>query len=384
MEETRLPDLVCLSHLRWSFVFQRPQHLMTRFGRERRVFFVEEPMPADDGKARMDVHHVSPGVWVAVPRLPPEVTGAEGERVQARLLRELLAANAVREYVLWYWTPMALGLTRNLAPVAVVFDCMDELSLFRDPPPLLLRREAELIRRADVMFTGGMSLYEHKRSRHPNVHGVPSSVDAKHFCAARQPQPDPDDQARISRPRLGFFGVIDERFDVELFQGVARARPGWQLVVLGPTAKIDPSVLPREDNIHWLGPKGYRDLPRYLAGWDVGFMPFARNEATRFISPTKTPEFLAAGLPVVSTSIRDVVTPYGELGLVRIADTVEEVVEAVEELLEGDRSAFLRQADAFLASTSWDLTWLRMKTLLDSACRSASPSSFPEPAVNTA
>lgn len=368
MELPRLPDLVCLSHLRWNFVFQRPQHLMSRFARERRVFFFEEPLPAeDDDLPRLDVRRTEEGVVVAVPRLRAGVDPAEAEQSQGELLRALLREHSVQEFVAWYWTPMALGYSAALEPLAVAFDCMDELSTFKGASPLLLEREAALISRTDVMFTGGMSLFEHKRALHPNVHGVPSSVDVEHFSAARTVQPEPPDQAGIPHPRLGFFGVIDERFDVELLRAAAAERPGWQWVMLGPTAKIDPAELPRAPNIHWLGGKSYKELPRYLAGWDVGVMPFARNDSTRFISPTKTPEFLAAGLPVVSTSIRDVVTPYGELGLVCIADDPRSLVRCVETLLEHDRHAHLARADRFLASTSWDRTWARMKSLLDAA-----------------
>ncbi len=368
MELPRLPDLVCLSHLRWYFVYQRPQHLMSRFARERRVFFFEEPLAAEDEDVpRLDVRRTEEGVVVAVPRLPAGLDLSDAERIQGELLEALLREHAVEQFVAWYWTPMALGYSADLEPLAIAFDCMDELSLFKGASPLLLEREAELISRADVMFTGGMSLYEHKRALHPNVHGVPSSVDVEHFSAARLPQPDPPDQAALPHPRLGFFGVIDERFDVELLREAARARPGWHWVMLGPVAKIDPADLPRAANIHWLGGKQYRELPRYLAGWDVGVMPFARNDATRFISPTKTPEFLAAGLPVVSTSIRDVVTPYEELGLVCIADTPDRFVSCVERLLAHDRAAHHARADRFLASTSWDRTWARVKTLLDGA-----------------
>ena len=368
METPRLPDLVCLSHLRWNFVFQRPQHLMSRFAQERRVFFFEEPVTAEDDDApRLDVRRTEEGVIVAVPRLPAGLDLARSEQLQGELLKALLREHSVDEFVAWYWTPMALGYSADLEPLAVVFDCMDELSMFKGASSLLLQREADLIARADVMFTGGMSLYEHKRALHPNVHGIPSSVDVEHFAEARARRADPPDQAGIPRPRLGFFGVIDERFDIELLRAAAAARPEWQWVMLGPTAKIDPADLPRAANIHWLGSKSYKELPRYLAGWDVGVMPFALNDSTRFISPTKTPEFLAAGLPVVSTSIRDVVTPYGEQGLVCIADDPESFVRCVETLLEHDQDAHLARADRFLASTSWDRTWARMKSLLDSA-----------------
>ena len=363
---TALADLVCLSHLRWNHVFQRPHHLMTRFARERRVFFVEEPIPGD-GPARLETQLSAEGVRVVTPHLPPGL-GEEGTHDALReLLAGHLAAEGAQRYLLWYYTPMALPFTRHLAPLAVAYDCMDELSAFRGAPPALLRREAELLARTHVVFTGGSSLYEAKRDRHANVHAFPSSVDVQHFAAARRPLPQPADQRDLPGPRLGFFGVIDERMDLALIDGVAAARPGWQLVMLGPIAKIAPEDLPRRPNLHWLGQKRYAELPAYVAGWDVALMPFARNEATRFISPTKTPEYLAAGRPVVSTSIRDVVRPYGELGLVRIADSVSGFVAAVEASLVQDRARWLLDADRFLAGQSWDTTWRRMRDLLDAA-----------------
>jgi glycosyltransferase involved in cell wall biosynthesis len=360
------PDLLCLSHLRWDFVFQRPQHLLTRAARGQRVFYVEEPL-AGDGPPRLDVRTTPQGVHVVVPRLPHGLAGDAADDALRALLDGLRLRHDVRRYVLWYYTPMALGFTRHLRPVATVYDVMDELSLFKFAPPDLLEREAELYRRADVVFTGGRSLYEAKRDRHANVHCFPSSVDAAHFAAARGGVADPADQADIPRPRIGFFGVIDERMDIELLAGVAAARPAWQIVMLGPVVKIDPGVLPRPSNIHYLGGKKYEELPHYIAGWDVAMLPFARNDATRYISPTKTPEYMAAGKPVVSTSIRDVVRPYGQQGLVRIADTVDAFVEACEAAMAEDAAARLLAHDAFLRQTSWDGTWAQMRNLVQAS-----------------
>jgi UDP-galactopyranose mutase len=219
------------------------------------------------------------------------------------------------------------------------------------------------------MFTGGHALYEAKQELHPNVHPFPSSVDTAHFGKARRQLSEPADQAAIPQPRLGFFGVIDERMDLELLEGVARARPDWQLVMVGPIVKIDEADLPRLPNLHYLGGRSYAELPGYIAGWDVALLPFAKNESTRFISPTKTPEYLAAGKPVVSTSIRDVVRPYSALKLVRIADTVEEFVAACEEAMAEPATELMKRADPLLAKTSWDLTWQRMEDLVLRAVR---------------
>jgi UDP-galactopyranose mutase len=262
---------------------------------------------------------------------------------------------------------MALEFTRNLKPVAVVFDCMDELSAFKGAPEALRFHERELLKRADVVFTGGHSLYEAKRDKHPFVHAFPSSIDREHFMQARTRGEDPEDQKRIAHPRLGFFGVIDERFDAALIDAVAVARPHWQLVMLGPFAKIDPASLPQRLNIHYLGAKTYDELPRYVAGWDVALLPFAINESTKYISPTKTPEYLAAGKPVVSTPITDVIRPYGQMDLVRIAGTADEFIAAIEEALKPEATSkeWLERVDQFLALTSWDQTWAGMSELID-------------------
>ena len=362
-------DIVCLSHLRWDFVFQRPQHLMTRHARRRRVFFVEEPQ-LDGGAPRLAMR-ADRGVQVVVPHLPHGLSQEDAAGELSALLEHALRQHAVRDPILWYYTPTGLASTARLRPSLVVYDCMDELSAFRGAPPGLLAEEARLLQRAHVVFTGGSSLYEAKRQRHPNVHCLPSSVDVPHFRRAREPLPEPEDQAGIPGPRLGFFGVLDERLDVELLAGVADARPDWQLVMIGPVVKIDPAALPRRPNIHYLGGKSYDELPRYLAGWDVALLPFARNEATRFISPTKTPEYLAAGRPVVSTSIRDVVRPYGEKRLVRIADEPAAFVAAVEAARREDAPdrTWRQRVDATLGRMSWNRTWARTEKLMREALR---------------
>jgi UDP-galactopyranose mutase len=363
--EEQLPALVCLSHLRWDFVYQRPQHLLSRFAGERRVFFVEEPI-YDDGPMRLDVTGRECGVQVVVPHLPHDLAGKEElDEVLRAMIDRLFAEQSIDSYLLWFYTPMACSWTSHLKPLATIYDCMDELSAFKGASPVLKEREAELFKRADLVFTGGQSLYEAKRTQHPSVYAFPSSIDAPHFAQARSLKTEPLDQANIPHPRIGFFGVIDERMDLELLERVAEQRPDWQLVIIGPVVKIDPESLPRRSNMHYLGGKSYAELPAYLAGWDVAMLPFARNESTRFISPTKTPEYLAAGCPVVSTSIRDVVRPYGEQGLVQIADTPEEFVAAVELAMATNTQERLREVDAFLSQTSWDRTWKRMTDLIE-------------------
>ncbi len=361
-------DLVCLCHLRWDAVYQRPQHLMSRFARERRVFFVDG-LATSTGRAYFEVGKRAQGLWVATPYVPAGMSEADISETLRGFIDNLFATYDIRDYVLWYYTPMAMGCTRQLlsGARAVVYDCMDELSLFADGLPAIKERELELFRHADLVFTGGQSLYEAKRRQHPRVYPFPSSVDQAHFASARHTLPEPGDQAPIARPRCGYYGVIDERLDLALLDAVAVARPAWQLVMIGPVAKVDPRRLPRRANIHYLGAKAYSDLPAYLAGWDVAVMPFARNDATRFISPTKTLEYLAAGKAVVSTAIRDVVRPYGEQGLVQIADTPDEFVRAIERAMQLDAAEHLGKVDRFLANLSWDHTWECMARLVEDA-----------------
>ena len=360
------PDLICFSHLRWDFVYQRPQHLLTRCAQDRRVFFIEEPL-FGNGSMRLDVQERDGGVRVVVPHLPE---GLRSEIATTAVLKEmtrrLFSEQGIHEYIFWYYTPMALSFTKHFSPIASIYDCMDELSAFKGAHSKLADFEQELFKTADLVFTGGRSLYESKRSAHASVHLFPSSIDVSHFGKARTTTGDPEDQASIPQPRLGFFGVIDERFDSELLNVVAKKRPDWHFVMIGPVVKIHPKTLPKHPNIHYLGPKKYEELPGYLAGWDIALLLFARNESTRFISPTKTPEYLAAGKPVISTSIRDVVRPYGELNLVRIADNGDDFIRAAEDLMTsgGRDDGWLQRVDNFLADISWDKTWSQMSDLI--------------------
>ena len=367
--EPEAATLVCFSHLRWNFVFQRPQHLMSRFAREMAVIYWEEPVeigPRETAYLQVREAAGQPKVRIGVPHLPQGMPDDAREAALERLLDAHIAA--VRgPLIAWYYTPMMLPFSRHIDADLTVFDAMDELSKFKFAPTHLLDLEQELIDRADIVFTGGSSLYEAKKDRHPNVHCFPSSVDRAHFCKARARQFEPADQEDLPLPRLGFYGVIDERFDIELLDAVAKMRPDWSFVMVGPVVKISEDELPRRPNIHYLGSKTYDQLPAYLSGWDVALMPFAMNESTQFISPTKTPEYLTGGKPVVSTPIKDVVRHYGQLEGVKIAATPQEFVAACEEALELSRnpeSGWLAEADLMLSAASWDTTQARMAGLV--------------------
>ena len=375
--------IICFSHLRWGFVFQRPQHLMSRFARTHQVIYWEEPLFEAGGEPRLQLETDSEhGVTVATPLLPEGIQPADVEAILRRLLDEVVASRP-GELVRWYYTPMMLTFSGHLHAACTVYDCMDELANFRFAPPELTALERELLASADVVFTGGHSLFEAKRDLHPNIHPFPSSVDRRHFAQARAGLADPEDQAVAPRPRLGFYGVIDERMDLGLLAALADAHPEWSLMMVGPVVKIDPVNLPRRPNIFYLGAKTYDQLPSYLAGWDVALMPFAINESTRFISPTKTPEYLAGGKPVVSTPVIDVVRHYGHLGGVGIAGDPQGFVKGCELALDLAEASpdWLSQVDEALADLSWDRTQAQMASLIDATSRPAAQPIIAAPTV---
>ncbi|MEJ7767999.1 MAG: glycosyltransferase family 1 protein [Chitinophagaceae bacterium] len=361
----KIMDLVCFSHLRWNFVFQRPQHLLTRFSVASRVFYIEEPIFTDDSNY-CQITNSQRNIFVVVPYLKKGMTEKENFSATEEMLSVLFSEHKIEDYIFWYYSPLFLAISTNFQPTLIVYDCMDELSAFKFAPKELKERENDLLTKADLVFTGGHSLFEAKKHLHSSIYPFPSSIDKEHFLKARTISNDPVDQKDIPHPRIGFYGVLDERMDLELIGSVAAAKPEWQFVLIGPTVKIDPATLPRLTNIHYLGSKSYQELPSYLAGWDISIIPFSLNESTRYISPTKTPEYLSAGKPVISSSIQDVVKTYGVNDLVQIADSPEDFIKAAESALNvSDRSSWLLKVDEFLEHISWDKTWNQMMELIN-------------------
>jgi protoporphyrinogen oxidase/glycosyltransferase involved in cell wall biosynthesis len=359
-----MPTIVVFSHLRWDYVFQRPQHLLTRLAQHYPVLFVEEPVH-DDGKPFMHKTSPSPNLTVCQAHTPVANGGFHDDQIPVLqpMLADLIPPG--ERPIVWFYTPMALPLLQGLDPSLVIYDCMDELASFKNPPKQLLQRETALLNLADLVFAGGPSLYEAKRTRHPSVHCFPSSVDVAHFGQALDRSRSHLAQAAIPHPRLGFYGVIDERFDTGLVAALADAHPEWQVVLAGPVAKIGQHELPQRPNIHYLGQQPYEALPQLLAGWDVCLLPFALNEATKFISPTKVLEYMAAELPIVSTPIADVATPYGDV--VAIAEGPQEFVAACEAALAlepAQREALAEAMRDVVARTSWDATAQQMRELM--------------------
>jgi len=369
----KLPaNIICFSHLRWDFVFQRPQHLLTRFSQSFRVFFIEEPIFDATGPDYHTYHNRGENIQIVVPHLTPGKTPAENIVKLKALFDSFMENKQLADYAFWYYTPMALEFTRKYLPELVIYDCMDELSAFKFAPEELKTLEKELLKKADIVFTGGQSLYEAKKNQHANMYAFPSSIEKEHFEKARQIR-----KSGNAQPTLGFYGVIDERFDIDLIRDVADNRPGWKLELVGPIVKIDPATLPKNVNIEYLGPKNYQELPSIIAQWDIALIPFLLNESTRFISPTKTPEYLAAGLPVISTPIRDVVNPYGKNKLVSIGANGQDFIVAAEQILaDKAKEKWLSKVDAFLAQNSWDKTCSNMIRLINETIENRSLTSI--------
>ncbi|MCI9864587.1 glycosyltransferase [Rhizobium skierniewicense] len=343
---------------------------MGRFAHERAVFFFEEFIPTDHHLAYLEIHPFEGTTVKSVrPRIPHWWNEADRERALSKLLDDLLAMYGAARPILWFYTPAMFGFARHVDASAVIYDCMDELANFKFAPHRMKEMEAALIARADVVFTGGYSLYEAKRHQHVNIHPFPSGVEVAHFHSARKDRQEPADQLSIPGPKVGYYGVIDERLDLELIEAVAKARPQLSFVIIGPVAKIAPDDLPRAANIHYLGQKDYRELPAYLAGWDAALMPFALNSSTQFISPTKTPEYLAAGRPVVSTAITDVIRHYGSVDGVFIAADAAAFARACDFAIALKKTGdeWLGPVDAMLEGSSWDRTFHDMRALVGKA-----------------
>ncbi|HEY1042335.1 MAG TPA: NAD(P)-binding protein [Telluria sp.] len=376
-----MPTIIVFCHLRWDFVYQRPQHLLSRLAQHYNVVVVEEPI-YHEGASFLKKHSPEPNITICQPHTPVQAHGFHDDQIP--VLRQLLTELVPDDHdpIAWFYTPMALPLLPELNAGLVVYDCMDELAAFKNSPKQLLQRESALLKVADLVFTGGPSLYEAKKERHANAHCFPSSVDVAHFEKALDRRQQHEGQADIPHPRLGYYGVIDERFDPEIIAAMADAHPEWQIVLVGPVVKIDPASLPQRPNVHYLGQQPYSALPELLAGWDVCLMPFALNESTKFISPTKVLEYMAAQLPIVSTPITDVVRPYGDI--VAIAHSPAEFTAACERALAlqpEQKQAMAARMREIVSATSWNKTAQRMVELMNNTTPARQPVRFTTPAI---
>jgi glycosyltransferase involved in cell wall biosynthesis len=365
-------DLVVASHLRWNFVWQRPQQLLSRLAKSRKILFIEEPIivEPDDNELGPSLELVSPNITVLAPRISsssPDAAYLWADR--AAIGRQVRYAMKMLDFdrtALWFYTPMPEFLLQVVEPDLVVYDVMDELANFKFAPAGLREQETRLLTRADVVFTGGASLYEAKVRFNPKTHLFPSGVDTKHYSKACLNETEvPESISKLTGPVATYIGVIDERLDYDILRALSEARPDVQFVMAGPIVKVDPAELPKADNIHYLGQQPYDALPCILKGTDVCLMPFARNEATKFISPTKTLEYMATHRPIVSTPIRDVERFYSDI--VYLAGDPESYVHQLEVALAEpaeDRAIRRELEEKVLAEQAWDKIAYKMDQLM--------------------
>lgn len=348
-------DMVVFCHLRWEFVYQRPQHIISRMAKQQRILLIEEPIGHGAEDRNTHFQKVTDNLHVLQPR-----TNSIDEI--KNILPQYVTNNSVA--IGWFYSPSFVSLLQEFDFGAIVYDCMDELTLFKGAPVELLEQEKFLFARADIVFTGGKSLYESKKQHHNNVYCFPSSVDQQHFAKAQNGVTIPDDIANIPGPIAGYFGVIDERLDLQLINDTAVQNPDISFVMIGPLAKISEDDLPRQQNLHYLGMKQYDVLPNYLKAFAVATMPFALNDATKYISPTKTLEYIAAGKPVISTAIKDVVRDYSHC--VPIISNASEFSSALRESLQNTDAVKLeKDYREILEKTSWDNTVGKMTLLIN-------------------
>lgn len=365
--------IIAFSHLRWNFVWQRPQQFLSRFARHHPILFIEEPeYNLEPGEApRIQLDEVADNITVGKVQLAHDFDRDRHAKVFPALAREMVERvntnGAFDHPLLWFYNPMdAAWAIDSFDERGIVYDCMDELSQFKFAPANLVENEQKLIDAADVVFTGGYELWLRKSRQHPNAHFFGCGVEYDHFAKAQQDETEiPEDVERIRHPIIGWFGVVDERVDYDLVSEAAQMRPDWNFVLVGPVVKVDPNSLPKADNIHWLGQRDYSVLPNYCKAYDVCMMCFAINEATEYINPTKALEYLATGRPVVSTPVKDVVRQYA--GLVDIAENAEQFVKIVEKALNaGDREK-IDKGTAKARECSWETTVAKMRELIEEA-----------------
>ncbi len=354
--------LIVHCHLRWEGVWQRPQQFLSRLSKNHRVLFVEGPSLHDHDRApTWSITSVPkyPNVTVMQTHFPSARfhDGAWVDSERLRLLKEALQG-PLREHfnrpVQWFYDPMATtAFAGNLDERAIVYDCMDELSQFRFAPPELINRERELLAKADVVFAGGRKLWESKSRYNPNVHFYGCGVDVPHFSKARIEETQiPEDIKALKKPVLGYFGVVDERLDYELLTKLADADPNWHIVMVGPVVKVDPNSLPRHERIIWLGRRDYAQLPAYAKAFDICLMPFALNEATEFINPTKALEYMATARPIVSTAVPDVVSNFASV--VKIGDSHREFTKLCQKSAERPDGEAIERGLKMAEANQWE------------------------------
>ena len=353
--------IIVHSHLRWDWVWQRPQQFLSRLSKRHRVLFIEAPRPSDQVRiAQVTLRDVSdyPNIIVLQMEMPAArwANGAWVDKERRRLVQSFLAGPVGRNFdspVQWFYDPMAVtAFAGHLNERAIVYDCMDELSFFRGSPPEMVRRDRELLAVADVVFAGGPKICNAKSKLNANCFSFGCGVDAKHFARARDPKlPLPADVRQLPRPIYGYIGVVDERIDYDLLAALAD-RGNGSVVMVGPSTKVDPATFPQRANLHWLGRRDYSDLPAYAKSFQVCLMPFALNKATEFINPTKALEYMGAGKPIISTAVEDVIMQFSDV--VAIAQSHADFLAKVAHYSVSPDHARIKRGLELVKRNSWE------------------------------
>jgi len=362
-------------HLRWDFVWQRPQQFLSRLSKKHRILFVEGPILHDENiepYAELKPSEKYPNVIVMQTYFPSS-RFHDGEWVDAKrreLLDDVLCGPLKGKFersVQWFYDPMAVEAHLGQhGAISTVYDCMDELSQFKFCPPALIERESRLLAAADVVFAGGRKMWQSKSRYNSNAHFYGCGVDVNHFGKAQLSSTEiPEDIRHLEGPILGYFGVVDERLDYDLIAQLAAARPDWHIVMVGPTAKVDPADFPRAENIHWMGGRDYSQLPSYTKAFDLALMPFALNEATEYINPTKALEYMATATPIVSTPVPDVVSNFASV--VKISSSSEEFVELCQQQVAQFDQVAVERGLKMASENTWDAIVAKLEKHIDEA-----------------
>jgi glycosyltransferase involved in cell wall biosynthesis len=356
-------SLIVHCHLCWDWVWQRPQQFLSRLSARHRILFVETVGPDPQlaaPYARFREAEGFPNITLLRIQFPTgqwsdgRFVDRERRRLVQEALKSELLAGQFQNPVQWFYDPMAVAaFGGRMDEAATVYDCMDELSKFKGAPPVIVERERKLLALADVVFTGGRKMFEAKSRFNANCHFYGCGVDVNHFGKARDESTRvPDDLAHLKKPVLGYFGVVDERMDYELVAKLADANPDWSVAIIGPAIKVDPGQFPQRPNLHWLGGRDYQALPACCKGFDVCLMPFAMNEHTEFINPTKSLEYMATARPIVSSAVPDVISNFGSV--VKIARSHDEFIAHCRQAAASPDREAIERGLKMASENSWE------------------------------
>lgn len=380
-ENSTAYPIIVHCHLCWDWVWQRPQQFISRLSKRHRILFVETIGP--------DPQLATPFARFYTPENLPNITvlrlqfpswrwedGDYVDRTRREMVQEFLKGPGRGQFdnpVQWFYDPMAVpAFHGQMNEILTVYDCMDELSKFKCAPPEIRTREASLLNEAEVVFTGGRKLWESKKLSNDNCHFYGCGVEVDHFARARAAETRvPEDLANIPKPVLGYFGVVDERMDYDLVAKLADANPNWSIAIVGPVMKVDPNSLPKRPNLYWLGQRQYADLPGFCKGFNVCLMPFALNESTEFINPTKALEYMASGREIISTAVPDVISNFSQV--VKVGYSHDEFIALCRRAVEQPDTEAVERGLEMASQNTWEMIVSKLESHIEAALHAKRP-----------